>query len=146
MPLYLISHATDLSFPQQDKLAEGITKIHTELFFTPSLFVNVRFSPASNYLNYVGGKRSTVNSISAHVRHGPSRTPVMYDELTTTIAELWKEVVCPIYCTSQLFLLHLRFFSIGDFSSGANVDGIACGFRCQKIQLSVFLSCKFFLW
>ena len=93
MPLYLISHATELSNEQQDNLAEGITSIHTNIFTAPSLFVNVRFSPASQYTGYVGGKRSQVNTIQGHVRHGPSRTPVMYEELTSKINELWGEVV-----------------------------------------------------
>jgi hypothetical protein len=93
MPLYLFSHAIDLSPEQQDKLAVSITKIHTELFTAPSLFVNVRFSPASQYTGYVGGKRSQVNTIQGHVRHGPSRTPAMYEKLTGSIAKLWREVV-----------------------------------------------------
>merc|ERR1711939_397210 len=67
--------------------------IHTNIFTAPSLFVNVRFSPASQYTGYVGGKRSQVNTIQGHVRHGPSRTPVMYEELTSKINELWGEVV-----------------------------------------------------
>jgi len=93
MPLYLFSHAEDLSSEQKDRLAQKITKIHTELFTAPSLFVNVRFSPASQYDGYVGGKRSTVNTVQGHVRHGPSRTPAMYEELTAAIGKLWKEEV-----------------------------------------------------
>lgn len=93
MPLYLVSHAVDLSDEQKDKLAAEITKIHTNLFTAPSLFVNVRFSPADQYQGYVGGKRSQVNTIQGHVRHGPSRTPVMYEELTSSINKLWGEVV-----------------------------------------------------
>lgn len=93
MPLYLVSHAVDLTTNQQDTLATAITKLHTELFTAPALFVNVRFSAASQHVGYVGGKKGQVNSISAHVRHGPSRTPEMYDRLCIGVAKAWAETV-----------------------------------------------------
>ncbi|KIW01864.1 uncharacterized protein PV09_06713 [Verruconis gallopava] len=110
MPLYLVSHAQDLTDEQRDRLAQGITKIHTSIFTAPSLFVNVRFSPASQYVGYVGGKRSTVSSITGHVRHGPSRTQVMYDELTSSISKLWAETV-----ESDR---DIRIFIMGDIVAG----------------------------
>jgi hypothetical protein len=107
MPLYLISHAIPLSSSQQDTLAAGITKTHTTLFTTPSLFVNVRFNPADQHVGYVGGKKTQTNSISAHVRHGPARGKEMYNKLVHNIAELWEDVVCfPHF----LFCIHSPFF------------------------------------
>lgn len=93
MPLYEISHAVDLAPAQQDQIAEAITKIHTEMFTAPRLFVNVRFSPSSNFVGYVGGKKVSVNSIVGHVRHGPSRTPEMYEEVMSKIGKVWAEIV-----------------------------------------------------
>jgi hypothetical protein len=98
MPLYLISHATPLSSSQRDTLAAEITKIHTSLFTTPSLFVNVRFTPADQHVGYVGGKKVQTNSISAHVRYGPARGRDMYLQLVGKVAELWGNVVsCPLF-------------------------------------------------
>jgi phenylpyruvate tautomerase PptA (4-oxalocrotonate tautomerase family) len=107
MPLYSISHATSLSDEQQDQLAEGITKIHTNLFAAPRLFVNVHFSPASDYKGYVGGKRKQANIIRGRVRHGPSRTPVMYEELMNSINKLWGEVVSA--CLLPIILQHVMY-------------------------------------
>jgi hypothetical protein len=105
MPLYEFSHTVSLSSAQQDTLAQGVTKIHTELFSAPSLFVNVRFTPASSFVGYVGGKKSSVNSVTGHVRHGPSRTPEMYEELMGKISGLWGDVVCKGFC----FFLQYRY-------------------------------------
>ena len=63
MPLYEFHHSNPLSTSQQDALAAAVTKIHTEKFTTPSLFVNVRFhhfdesGSAGGGGYYVGGKR-----------------------------------------------------------------------------------------
>lgn len=93
MPLYIISHATALSPAQQDELAQAVTDIHTSLFTTPSLFVNVRFTPASAHIGYVGGKKCQTNSITAHVRHGPARGKELYDQLVKRIAATWGNIV-----------------------------------------------------
>lgn len=57
MPFYVIAHKDDISLQQRDDLAATITKIHTTLFTTPSLFVNVKFEDSSAASYYVGGKR-----------------------------------------------------------------------------------------
>ena len=57
MPMYEIEHITPLSPSQKDALAASITQIHSNLFTTPSLFVNVRFTDISGQDLYVGGKR-----------------------------------------------------------------------------------------
>lgn len=43
MPLYDVEHTTPLNSSQRKALANAITKIHSETFTTPKLFVNVRF-------------------------------------------------------------------------------------------------------
>jgi phenylpyruvate tautomerase PptA (4-oxalocrotonate tautomerase family) len=57
MPLYTVSHHTHLSSSQQDELAASITTIHTTLFTTPFLFVNVRFEHLDLHSYFVAGKR-----------------------------------------------------------------------------------------
>jgi len=110
MPLYLISHATPLSSSQKDTLASEITKVHTSLFTTPSLFVNVRFTPADQHVGYVGGKKIQTNSISAHVRHGPARGKEMYDSLVRKVSEVWGSVVKEDK--------DIRIFVLGDIVAG----------------------------
>lgn len=57
MPWYVVSLRDPIGSSERDELASAITKVHTNLFTTPSLFVNVRFEDASNVHHYVGGKR-----------------------------------------------------------------------------------------
>ena len=59
MPLYEIEHSLPLSVYQKEILAKRITSIHSRLFTTPSLFVNIRFldKSGSEHFNFVGGKR-----------------------------------------------------------------------------------------
>lgn len=65
MPLYEIEHVTPLSSSQKDALALSVTQIHSHLFTTPSLFVNVRFTDIRNQDIYIGGKKvGTVQSNS----------------------------------------------------------------------------------
>ncbi|KAK0509862.1 hypothetical protein JMJ35_007256 [Cladonia borealis] len=64
MPLYEISHITPLSPSQKDALAASITQIHSHLFTTPSLFVNVRFTDISRQDVYVGGRKNAQTSSS----------------------------------------------------------------------------------
>ncbi|KAF2101168.1 hypothetical protein NA57DRAFT_64081 [Rhizodiscina lignyota] len=93
MPMYDIEHIVPLTDAQQDKIAEAITKIHSEKFVTARLFVNVNFKDISTMNTYVAGKRRPNNRIFANVRHGPSRTQEMYDALCADIESLWAEVV-----------------------------------------------------
>lgn len=60
MPLYIIFHKDPITPSQRDELAAAITRIHTNLFSTPSLFVNVKFEDASGASYYVGGKAVSV--------------------------------------------------------------------------------------
>ena len=57
MPLYEVEHICHLSEDQQDTLAQSITKIHSEQFTTPTLFVNIRFMNIASHVTYVAGKR-----------------------------------------------------------------------------------------
>lgn len=57
MPYYVIAHADPLTLEQRDALAATITKIHTGLFTTPSIFVNVKFEDNSAASYYVGGRK-----------------------------------------------------------------------------------------
>lgn len=93
MPAYDIEHICPLSDEQQDYLAEAITMIHSEKFSTPRLFVNVTFKEISTIRTYVGGKRRPNNRIIANVRHGPSRTQELYDEVCAEVSEAWKKIV-----------------------------------------------------
>ena len=115
MPLYTVQHSCPLSTPQQDELAAAITRLHTQKFTAPSLFVNVTFTDTSSQPTYVAGKRvctfppfkrplvpssstNTVsqtikNSILAHVRHGPSRRQEDYNDLCKSIHEAWDRIV-----------------------------------------------------
>ncbi|KAG7002415.1 peroxisomal catalase [Physcia stellaris] len=93
MPLYKVQHSCPLSTAQQDELAAAITELHTQKFTAPSLFVNVTFTDTSSQPTYVAGKRTTKNSILAHVRHGPSRSQEAYNELCESIHEAWDRIV-----------------------------------------------------
>ena len=62
MPLYEVEHYIGLRENQKDALAKQITQIHSRLFATPSLFVNVRFldKASSGDWTYVAGKKVCV--------------------------------------------------------------------------------------
>ena len=55
MPMYEVEHTCVLTPSQKDDIAEAITKIHSEQFGAPRIFVNVRFR-SEEYV-YVAGKR-----------------------------------------------------------------------------------------
>ena len=57
MPAYEIEHIDTLTSLQKDKLAKAITEIHSRLFTTPSLFVNVHFVNLDGQDYYVGGRK-----------------------------------------------------------------------------------------
>ena len=57
MPLYEIEHVCHITRDQQQLIANAIVKIHSEIFTTPSLFVNVRFKDASAIPLFVAGQR-----------------------------------------------------------------------------------------
>lgn len=57
MPNYEIEHICPLTESQKDEIAEAITRIHTEQFKAPRLFVNCRFTNIKDHAVYVAGKR-----------------------------------------------------------------------------------------
>ncbi|KAF2136483.1 uncharacterized protein K452DRAFT_353898 [Aplosporella prunicola CBS 121167] len=112
MPLYLISHKDSISPAQRDELAAAITKTHSDLFTTPSTFVNVKFEDVSSTPYYVGGKAKTVNAIHAHVRSGPSRPRSSYNKLCSELRSAWEEIFSEK--SIQLDLI----FILGDIVAG----------------------------
>ncbi|KAF6237260.1 hypothetical protein HO173_004729 [Letharia columbiana] len=93
MPLYEIEHITPLSSSQKDALARSITQIHSHLFTTPSLFVNVRFTDTASHDVYVGGKKKSANRILAHVRPGGGRSVDDFNTLCARITESWDLII-----------------------------------------------------
>ena len=57
MPLYEIEHVCPITPDQQQSIANAIVKIHSEMFTTPSLFVNVRFKDTNALPLFVAGQR-----------------------------------------------------------------------------------------
>jgi len=57
MPLYEVVHIVSLTAAQKSELARAVTETHSQLFTTPSLFVNVVFTDAIKQDAYVGGKK-----------------------------------------------------------------------------------------
>ena len=72
MPLYEIEHVCPITPDQQQSIVNAIVKIHSEMFTTPSLFVNVRFKDTNALPLFVAGQR--VSSITGSKRrsHSPS--------------------------------------------------------------------------
>ncbi|KAL9075333.1 MAG: hypothetical protein Q9161_001710 [Pseudevernia consocians] len=93
MPLYEIEHIIPLSSPQKDDLARSITQIHSRLFTTPSLFVNVRFTDTASHDVYIGGKKRPANRILAHVRPGGGRSVEHFTTLCAQITAAWDRVL-----------------------------------------------------
>lgn len=57
MPAYEVEHVCPLTDDQKDLLASAITKIHSQQFSAPKLFVNVRITDISGQRTYVAGKQ-----------------------------------------------------------------------------------------
>ncbi|KAF7553398.1 hypothetical protein G7Z17_g3637 [Cylindrodendrum hubeiense] len=94
MPFYDISHTYAFTPVRREALAERITTLHCTMFNTPSLFVNIRFSPIKDEEYWYGGKRKTnTNRIFAHVRGGSSRSPDDFAKLAKEIEAIWDDVV-----------------------------------------------------
>lgn len=93
MPIYEIQHSIPLTPSQRDSLAAAITKLHSETFTTPRLFVQAFFTDISQRNMYIGGKRSTGNHIRGQVRSGPSRSQEDWNDLCKQIARAWDDVV-----------------------------------------------------
>ncbi|TIA46931.1 hypothetical protein D6C79_04927 [Aureobasidium pullulans] len=93
MPAYEVEHVCPLTDDQKDRLASAITKIHSQQFSAPKLFVNVRITDISGQRTYVAGKQYKSNRIFAYVRHGPSRTQSDYDAVSKALTQAWEEIV-----------------------------------------------------
>ncbi|THZ24064.1 hypothetical protein D6C91_03435 [Aureobasidium pullulans] len=93
MPAYEVEHVCPLTDDQKDLLASAITKIHSQQFSAPKLFVNVRITDISGQRTYVAGKQYKSNRIFAYVRHGPSRTQSDYDAVSKALTQAWEEIV-----------------------------------------------------
>src|SRR5277367_1178931 len=87
MPLYEIEHVCPITPDQQQSIANAIVKIHSEMFTTPSLFVNVRFKDTNALPLFVAGQRvsntATIKTrfhsftlLYKHLLHKDLRTPV----------------------------------------------------------------------
>ncbi|KAI9821842.1 MAG: hypothetical protein M1827_002424 [Pycnora praestabilis] len=92
MPLYDVEYCFNLTRGQKDHLAASITKIHTRMFVTPSLFVNVRFIDCSDQELYIAGKPQVTNRIFAHIRSGGDRSTSQFNTLCTEIASAWDSI------------------------------------------------------
>lgn len=81
-------------------MAQKLTHLHSTIFVTPSIFVNVKFTPSTALENegdyFLAGEPVTPrspNRIIGLVRTGPSRTKEMFDDLSANIEEAWYDVV-----------------------------------------------------
>ncbi|KAK7225224.1 hypothetical protein V2G26_013227 [Clonostachys chloroleuca] len=93
MPFYEISHSYSLTPADREALANGITSLHCTTF-TPSLFVNILFSPIKDEEYWYGGKRKTnSNRIFAHVRGGSNRSSESFAKLAKDLEAIWDNVV-----------------------------------------------------
>ncbi|CAG9982822.1 unnamed protein product, partial [Clonostachys byssicola] len=89
-----ISHSYALTPADREALAKGITSLHCTMFNTPSLFVNILFSPIKDEEYWYGGKRKTnSNRIFAHVRGGSSRSSESFAKLAKDLEAIWDNVV-----------------------------------------------------
>ncbi|CAI6071399.1 unnamed protein product [Clonostachys chloroleuca] len=94
MPFYEISHSYSLTPADREALANGITSLHCTTFNTPSLFVNILFSPIKDEEYWYGGKRKTnSNRIFAHVRGGSNRSSESFAKLAKDLEAIWDNVV-----------------------------------------------------
>ncbi|KIX95324.1 uncharacterized protein Z520_08841 [Fonsecaea multimorphosa CBS 102226] len=99
MPVYEIRHSYPLSQHQKSLLAAKITELHSTEFLTPSLFVNVHFSPGEPATEFfLAGKPynngvTSPNRIMGSVRTGPKRTKERWDAFALRLQEAWYEVV-----------------------------------------------------
>jgi hypothetical protein len=81
-------------------LAQKLTHLHSTIFVTPSIFVNVKFTPSTALENegdyFLAGKPVTPrspNRIIGLVRTGSGRTQEMFDDLSAKIEKAWYDVV-----------------------------------------------------
>ncbi|KAF4818377.1 hypothetical protein CGCSCA5_v005143 [Colletotrichum siamense] len=125
MPLYEVAHATPLSQPQQDALAEAITELHSKKFTVPRMFINVIFVDTSNTPTYVGGKRRHSNRITGRTRKG-SRTRDDFNALCGKIRAAWARIVHPDVADGKLPPPELELRAV--FITGELIAGMKASF------------------
>jgi hypothetical protein len=93
MPLYDIEHVVPLTDEQQSQLAQAFTKIHAHRFQTPSFFINVRFTDASQQRVYRGGVLKWYNRAILRTRAAENRSREMYGDHCKDLIRAWSEIV-----------------------------------------------------
>ena len=111
MPLYDFHHAIPLTPIQKQLIAERTTYLHSRKFTTPSLFVNVFFTPcgpeastssgSSNnsntegigYDSFVAGKPKLYNKCFINVRPGGTRKTEDFEYICDEVVKIWDGVV-----------------------------------------------------
>ena len=93
MPFYEIHHICQLTASQKEELAGAITDIHSTLFTTPRLFVNVSYTDASSQDLFVAGSKKPGNHIKGHVRNGPGRKRSDWQQLCDRVTQEWDKIV-----------------------------------------------------
>jgi phenylpyruvate tautomerase PptA (4-oxalocrotonate tautomerase family) len=126
MPLFEIQHVVPLTDAQKDALAEAITKIHSTIFTTPRVAVNVRYTDVSKVLMYIAGKRRQGNHIVGNVRVGPARPQKDFDNECLEILAAWNSIVATPEEKKIAPDLDLRMRSC--FLLGGMVAGYEAGF------------------
>lgn len=93
MPLYDIEHVIPLTDEQQSRLAQAFTKLHASRFQTPSFFINVRFTDASEQKVYRGGVLKWYNRAILRTRTSDNRSREMYGDHCKDLIQAWSEIV-----------------------------------------------------
>lgn len=93
MPLYDIEHVIPLTEDQQSRLAQAFTTFHAHRFQTPSFFINVRFTDASQQKVYRGGVLKWYNRAILRTRTSENRTREMYGEHCKDLIRAWSGIV-----------------------------------------------------
>ena len=92
MPRYDVQHVVALTSAQKKEFAEAITKLHSEAFKAPRLFINVIYTDISERTAYIGGKERKGNHILAHVRLG-HRGMEDFRKLCREITAAWEQIM-----------------------------------------------------
>lgn len=93
MPLYDIEHVVPLTDEQQARLAQTFTKIHAERFQTPTFFINVRFTDASQQKVFRGGVLKWYNRAILRTRPSENRSRETYGDHCKDLIRAWSDIV-----------------------------------------------------
>lgn len=93
MPLYDIEHVIPLTDGQQESLAKAFTSIHCTRFYTPSFFINVRFTDVSSQKVYRGGVLRYYNRAILRTRVSENRTSEQYGEHCRELMKAWDGII-----------------------------------------------------